>query len=203
MRVQVLHPSAMFPAQQCSAPLAIRVRNSYNLAAPGSTICDARDIHSSLLTSIVIKPEVHLLDVVSTRMLGNFGFLARVFDIFKQEEISVDVVATSEISVSVTLDSARMWSRDLIAEELSHLASRFEGIAKVKVASGVSILSLICNAARSSEILKRVRAPLLWPWCSTLEPRHCARPSCGHGAALLNLSTARLAARRPENLHAP
>ena len=92
-------------------------------------------------------------------MLGNFGFLARVFDIFKQEEISVDVVATSEISVSVTLDSAKLWSRDLIAEELDHLAARFDGIARVKVASGVSILSLICNAARSSEILKRVRLP--------------------------------------------
>ena len=157
-RVQVLHPSAMFPAQICADPLRIRVRNSYNLAAPGSTICDDRDIATSLLTSIVLKPDVHLLDVVSTRMLGNFGFLARVFDIFKQEEISVDVVATSEISVSVTLDSAKLWSRDLIAEELQHLAGRFEGIARVKVASGVSILSLICNAARSSEILKRVRS---------------------------------------------
>lgn len=69
----------------------------------------------------------------------------------------MDVVATSEISVSVTLDSAKLWSRDLIAEELQHLANRFEGVARVKVASGVSILSLICNAARSSEILKRVR----------------------------------------------
>lgn len=155
--VQVLHPSAMFPAHVCPGPLSIRVRNSYNLAAPGSTICDARDIASSLLTSIVIKPDVHLLDIVSTRMLGNFGFLARVFDIFKQEGISVDVVATSEISVSLTLDSARLWSRDLIAEELQHLVDRFEGIAKVKVASGVSILSLICNVERSSEILQRVR----------------------------------------------
>lgn len=82
--MQVLHPSAMFPAQICSDPLRIRVRNSYNLDAPGSTICYDRDISCSLLTSIVLKPDVHLLDVVSTRMLGNFGFLARVFDIFKQ-----------------------------------------------------------------------------------------------------------------------
>jgi aspartate kinase len=149
----------MFPAQLCSYQLSIRVRNSYNLKASGSTICDDRDIANSLLTSIVLKPDVKLLDVVSTRMLGNFGFLARVFDIFKQEEISVDVVATSEISVSVTLDCARLWSRELIAEELDHLARRFEGVAKVKVASDVSIISLICNAARSSEILKRVCPP--------------------------------------------
>jgi aspartate kinase len=90
-------------------------------------------------------------------MLGNYGFLARVFDIFKGEQISVDVVATSEISVSVTLDCARLWTRDLIADELNRLAQRFDGFAKVKVASNVSIISLICNATRSSAILKRVR----------------------------------------------
>jgi aspartate kinase len=158
--LQVLHPSAMLPAQSmlCTEQLAIRVRNSYNLEAPGSVICDDRNIAESLLTSIVLKPDVRLLDVVSTRMLGNYGFLARVFDIFKGEQVSVDVVATSEISVSVTLDCARLWSRDLIADELDRLAQRFEGIAKVKVASNVSIVSLICNAARSSAILKRVRA---------------------------------------------
>ena len=170
---QVLHPSAMFPAQLCAAELSIRVRNSYNLAAPGSVICDERNIAASLLTSIVLKPDVKLLDVVSTRMLGNFGFLARVFDIFKQEEISVDVVATSEISVSVTLDCARLWSRELIAEELEHLTGRFEGIAKVRVANDVSIISLICNAARSSVILKRVRShraslgACVWPGVRT------------------------------------
>jgi aspartokinase len=154
---QVLHPSAMFPAHLAGDCMAIRVRNSYNLAAHGSTICDVRDRKETLLTSIVLKQHVHLLDIVSTRMLGNFGFLARVFDIFKQEEISVDVVATSEISVSVTLDSAKLWSRDLISEELEHLASRFKGVAKVDVKHGVSIISLICNASRSSAILKQVR----------------------------------------------
>lgn len=155
----------MAPAQLCADNLAIRVRNSYNLAAAGSTICDDRDIANSLLTSIVLKPDVRLLDIESTRMLGNFGFLGRVFDIFKQEKISVDVVATSEISVSVTLDCARLWSRDLIAEELDHLAQRFKGVAKVKVAGNVSIISLICNAARSSHILKRVRAAFIRRRC--------------------------------------
>ena len=70
-----------------------------------------------LMTSIVVKNSVTLLDVVSTRMLGEVGFLAKVFAIFAANRISVDVVATSEISISLTLDprSARRpsagWSR--------------------------------------------------------------------------------------------
>lgn len=149
----------MYPAQFTNGKsLIIRVKNSYNLAAPGSVISSKRDMEGAQLTSIVLKPNVRILDVVSTRMLGNFGFLSRVFEVFKQEEISVDVVATSEISVSVTLDCAKMWSRDLISEELSHLEGRFKGIANVEVQQGVSIISLICNAEKSSIILHRVRA---------------------------------------------
>lgn len=89
-------------------------------------------------------------------MLGNFGFLGKVFSIFKEEEISVDVVATSEISVSVTLDSSKLWSRDLISAELDHLAGRFDGVATVDVRKGLSIISLICDASKSSQILKQV-----------------------------------------------
>ena len=58
----------------------------------------------ALMTSIVLKSEVTLLDIVSTRMLGQFGFLSTVFNIFAESEISVAVVATSEVSISLTLD---------------------------------------------------------------------------------------------------
>lgn len=105
---------------------------------------------------LCLHADVHLLDIVSTRMLGNFGFLSKVFNIFKEEEISVDVVATSEISVSVTLDSSKLWSRELIGDELDHLAARFAGNATVDVRKGLSIISLICDASRSSQILKQV-----------------------------------------------
>ena len=72
--------------------------------APGTLICRTRDMSDVLMTSIVLKSDVTLMDVVSTRMLGQYGFLATVFGIFRDQQISVDVVATSEISVSLTLD---------------------------------------------------------------------------------------------------
>lgn len=62
---------------------------------------------TSLMTSIVMKSNVTLVDVVSTRMMGQFGFLAKVFKVFSDNKISVDVVATSEVSISLTLDPAK------------------------------------------------------------------------------------------------
>ena len=50
-----------------------------------------------LVTSVVLKKDVTLVDIVSTRMLGQFGFLAEVFDAFRAYRISIDVVATSEV----------------------------------------------------------------------------------------------------------
>ncbi|KAK9824483.1 hypothetical protein WJX72_010708 [[Myrmecia] bisecta] len=151
----VLHPQAMQPALQ-SESLAVRVKNSYNKMAEGTLISSTRDMHDALMTSIVLKSHVTLLDVVSTRMLGQFGFLATVFGIFRDKQISVDVVATSEISISLTLDPSRMWSRDLIDEELDALVLAFENIANVRYQRGMSIISLICNVQRTSEILERV-----------------------------------------------
>lgn len=64
---------------------------------------------NATMTSIVLKSGVTLMDVVSTRMLGQFGFLATVFNVFRDNQISVDVVATSEISISLTLDPRWAW----------------------------------------------------------------------------------------------
>lgn len=69
--------------------------------------------------------------------------------------ISVDVVATSEVSVSATLDPARVWDRDLVDQELEALVAAFAGVARASVRRGVAIVSIICNVERTSEILER------------------------------------------------
>eukprot|EP00891_Asterochloris_glomerata_P004918 jgi/Astpho2/4918/e_gw1.00069.14.1_t len=153
----VLHPHAMQPAMQ-NGSLAVRVKNSYNRLADGTLIAQQRDMSKALMTSIVLKSEVTLLDIVSTRMLGQFGFLSTVFNIFAESEISVDVVATSEVSISLTLDPSKMWTRALIDSELDALITAFhaKGIANASYTRGQSIISLICNVKRTSEILERV-----------------------------------------------
>ncbi|OAY37124.1 aspartokinase 2, chloroplastic isoform X1 [Manihot esculenta] len=153
---QVLHPQSMRPAREGDIP--VRVKNSYNPNAPGTLITRTRDMSKAVLTSIVLKRNVTMLDIVSTRMLGQFGFLAKVFSIFEDLGISVDVVATSEVSISLTLDPSKLWSRELIqqASELDHVVEELEKIAVVNLLQHRSIISLIGNVQRSSLILEKV-----------------------------------------------
>uniref|UniRef100_A0A7N0TM50 aspartate kinase n=1 Tax=Kalanchoe fedtschenkoi TaxID=63787 RepID=A0A7N0TM50_KALFE len=150
---QVLHPQSMRPAREGDIP--VRVKNSYNPKAPGTLITKTRDMTEAILTSIVLKRNVTMLDIVSTRMLGQFGFLAKVFSIFEELGISVDVVATSEVSISLTLDPSKFWSRELIQQELDHVVEELEKIAVVNLLHGRSIISLIGNVQRSSLILEK------------------------------------------------
>ncbi|KAK6252833.1 hypothetical protein QUC31_014553 [Theobroma cacao] len=163
---QVLHPQSMRPAREGDIP--VRVKNSYNPKAPGTLITKTRDMSKAVLTSIVLKRNVTMLDIVSTRMLGQFGFLAKVFSIFEDLGISVDVVATSEVSLSLTLDPSKLWSRELIQQarekfirflseqELDHVVEELEKIAVVNLLQRRSIISLIGNVQRSSLILEKV-----------------------------------------------
>ncbi|XP_006364050.1 aspartokinase 2, chloroplastic-like isoform X1 [Solanum tuberosum] len=152
---QVLHPQSMRPAREGDIP--VRVKNSYNPKAPGTLIVKTRDMSKAVLTSIVLKRNVTMLDIASTRMLGQFGFLAKVFSIFEDLGISVDVVATSEVSISLTLDPSKLWSRELIqqASELDNVVEELEKIAVVKLLQNRSIISLIGNVQRSSLILEK------------------------------------------------
>jgi len=152
---QVLHPRAMKPAMLSEHAMAVRVKNSYNRLASGTVIQPKRDLSETLLTSIVVKRGISVVDIVSTSMLGQFGFLARVFQVFKENRISVDVVATSEISVSISLDVDR-YMGEQEDNNKETLLSQFEGWADVSLRKNLSIVSLICNIDRSSEILEVV-----------------------------------------------
>lgn len=70
----------MLPAREAGVP--VRVKNSYNSSAPGTLISPERDMEGELLTSIVLKQSVTMLDIASLRMLGHFGFLAKVAPLF-------------------------------------------------------------------------------------------------------------------------
>jgi len=144
----------MIPAREGEIP--VRVKNSYNPKAPGTLITKCRDMSKAVLTSIVLKQNVTMLDIVSTRMLGQFGFLAKVFSTFEDLGISVDVVATSEVSISLTLDPSKFWSRELIQQELDHVVEELQKIAVVNLLQHRSIISLIGNVQRSSLILEKV-----------------------------------------------
>eukprot|EP00594_Rhizosolenia_setigera_P012286 CAMPEP_0178957680 /NCGR_PEP_ID=MMETSP0789-20121207/11078_1 /TAXON_ID=3005 /ORGANISM="Rhizosolenia setigera, Strain CCMP 1694" /LENGTH=543 /DNA_ID=CAMNT_0020640015 /DNA_START=78 /DNA_END=1709 /DNA_ORIENTATION=- len=144
---QVLHPIAMQPAMAKGVP--VRVKNSYNPSHEGTVIRN-RQHAERLVTAITCKRGVTLLDIRSTRMLGAYGFLATVFNTFEKNRISVDVLASSEISISVTLDKKQ--SSSAVESVLGDLAP----VSDVTLKKDRAILTLITDVERSSEVLSTV-----------------------------------------------
>jgi aspartate kinase len=144
---QVLHPIAMQPAMRYDVP--VRVKNSYNPSAVGTIIRNKKQ-SNPLVTAITFKRDVKLMDIQSTQMLGAYGFLAKVFGEFEKHKLSVDVLASSEVSVSLTLDKKQKNS------EIEGLMKDLKSCAEVTLKTGKSILTLIADVERSSEVLATV-----------------------------------------------
>ena len=103
---KVLHPATIQPAVAANIP--VRILNSRRPQdALGTLITRDRPSTGKPLTAVASKQGVTVVDITSTRMLMAHGFLARIFEVFESYRTSVDVVTTSEVSVSVTIDDAR------------------------------------------------------------------------------------------------
>lgn len=142
---QVLHPIAMQPAMKYDVP--VRVKNSYNPSAVGTTIRKRTGPAPRLVTALTCKKNIQLLDIESTQMLGAYGFLANVFKDLEQHRLSVDVLASSEVSVSLTLDKKQSTEQTAMAVE------KVSEYANVTVKENRAILTLITDVERSSEVL--------------------------------------------------
>jgi len=102
---KVLHPSTILPAMATNIP--VRILNSRRPDVAGTTITAEPPGDNRPLAAIACKRGITVIDLTSTRMLMAHGFLSRVFDAFERHATSVDVVTTSEVSVSVTVDDDR------------------------------------------------------------------------------------------------
>jgi aspartate kinase len=146
---QVLHPIAMQPALKYDVP--VRVKNSYNPSAEGTVITKTYEgLEKRLVTAITYKRDVKLMDIQCTAMLGAYGFLAKVFGDFEKRKIGVDVLASSEVSVSLTLDKKQK------LDSINCLVADLEPYADVTLKDNRSILTLITDVEKSSEVLATV-----------------------------------------------
>ena len=115
---KVLHPATIQPAVARDIP--VRILNSKRAEAPGTLITANRPPSDLGLTALASKKHVTVVDITSTRMLMAHGFLRRLFEVFERHKTPVDVVTTSEVSVSVTVDDRRRLPA--IVEALSEFA---------------------------------------------------------------------------------
>ena len=115
---KVLHPATVLPAIEKSIPVLIL--NSRRPEVPGTRIVAERVHCENAVKSIACKRKITVVNIHSTRMLMAHGFLRRIFEIFDRFETPVDMVATSEVSVSLTIDNpARL---DEVLTELRQFA---------------------------------------------------------------------------------
>lgn len=113
---KILHPSTITPAKMRGVP--VRLKSTLEPDAPGTLI--ATSSNDREIKAIAAKDNITAIYVHSTRMLNAYGFLRRVFEIFEKYKTPVDMVTTSEVSVSVTIDNSE--HLDAITAELREIA---------------------------------------------------------------------------------
>lgn len=107
---KVLHPRTIHPAIKMGIP--VRVLNTFNPSGQGTKI-SKNNTGSKKIKAISFKKKITLVNIYSTEMFLQKGFLAKIFNIFAKNNISVDLVSVSEVSVSVTLDNTENLTKAL------------------------------------------------------------------------------------------
>ena len=121
---KVLHPATILPAVKKNIP--VLVLNSRNAGCEGTRIISVAPHCGSPFKSIAIKKKLSIIDIVASRMLMNHGYMSKIFAVFDKHKCPVDMISTSEVSVSLTVDSNA--SLPAIAADLRALADvTYEG----------------------------------------------------------------------------
>jgi aspartate kinase len=129
---KVLHPATIKPAVERGIP--VLVLNSLNPTARGTRIAERPTGRAGVPRAIAFKKGITVLLISQPRMLMAYGFVARVFEVFDRHRTPVDLIATSEVSVSLTVDDA---------EALPAIAAELAGLGEVEVIRDMAILCLV------------------------------------------------------------
>ena len=135
---RVLHPATILPAVRKKIP--VHVLNSYRPEAEGTLITEEAPPCENPVKAIAYKKGITIINITSTRMLMAHGFLKKIFEIFDLHRTAVDVVSTSEVSVSLTLDeTSALW--DIVTE--------LKKIGEVKVEGSKAIVCCVGDNLRN------------------------------------------------------
>lgn len=145
---RVVHPSAIQPAIEHG--VRVFVRNTSKPDMPGTEI--SAQAGAGGVRALASKSPTSVVTIHSSRMLNAYGFLSRIFSVFERHRISVDVVATSEVSVSVTIDDP---------PDLTDLIKELSGFARVEREDNQAILCLVgTDLWKDSQTLARAFSAL-------------------------------------------
>jgi len=136
---KVLHPKTLQPAMDRDIP--VRICNSHAPADPGTVVTARGDMRAGTVKAIAQKSGITVLQISSTRMLGAYGFLRGLFEVFERHQTVVDVVTTSEVSVSLTVEDA---------VSLPAIVAELQPLGTVAVESGRAIVCVVGEGLRTT-----------------------------------------------------
>lgn len=164
---KVLHPLTIEPAVKKNIP--IYVLNSMNPGGEGTAILQSSFIEDGV-KSVSCKENILVINIFSTKMINTSGFLKKVFEIFSEHKVSVDLISTSEANISVTVDAS---------QDIKGVVEALVGFAEVYVDRDKSQVSVIGkNIINLKGLLEQTFAPL----------RDCKIYMISQGASYVNIS---------------
>jgi aspartate kinase len=131
---KILHPSSVLPAQNANIP--VRLKNTMQPEASGTLISNKTEKSQNIITAVAAKDGITAIKIKSGRMLMAYGFLRKVFEIFEAYKTPIDMITTSEVAVSLTIDNQ---------ENLASIVSSLESFGTVEVDSEQCIICVVGN----------------------------------------------------------
>jgi len=141
---KILHPASIWPAQFYRIP--VKLLNTMDPAAPGTLITS--EAGSVGVKAVAAKDGIITINIKSSRMLLAYGFLRKIFEVFEKYRTSIDMITTSEVAVSVTIDSQA---------HLKEIQRELEPFGTISVEADYSIISVVGNEiSKTPEVLKKL-----------------------------------------------
>lgn len=141
---KILHPTCIWPAQQEKVP--VKLLNTMQPEATGTTI--TQEAGSVGVKAVAAKDGIIAINIISSRMLLAYGFLRKIFEVFEKYRTPIDMITTSEVAVSVTIDNAQF---------LQQIIKELEPFGTVEVDRDQTIVSIVGNdIAQTKDILSRL-----------------------------------------------
>jgi aspartate kinase len=165
---KVLHPKTIKPAVDTNIP--VRVCNTFEPDATGTMVVSESGETPTKIKSIAHKKNITVLRITSARMLGAYGFMSALFQIFERFRTAIDVISTSEVSVALTLDNT---------SEIDKITTELKRLGDVEVESGYAVVCVVGEGLRAS---KGLAASIF----AAIEDVNVALIS--HGASSVNLT---------------
>lgn len=141
---KILHPASIWPAQQEHIP--VKLLNTMAPTAKGTLI--TKHAASQGVKAVAAKDGIYAINIKSSRMLLAYGFLRTVFAVFEKYKTPIDMITTSEVAVSMTIDQST---------SLNEIVAELEQYGSVSVTSNQTIISIVGhNLAKSPSLLKDI-----------------------------------------------